>query len=142
MFNLKDFKKYKSALRRDGKRVHFVAHIPDAACKTQRLLSIDSDGVLWFTCEDGMYVLSGRSGNDLINAGYIPHKISFTIPEPLATMPEQGDIVHIITGPIWALYVAEVIWDGSMVNIFEKGLVWSTRQEAETALVAFAKGYR
>lgn len=142
MFNLEDFKKYKSALRRDGRMARFIAHIPDAAAKDNRLLSMTDDGVLWFTSEDGMYVSSGRSDNDLIDAGYMPHRISFTIPEPLATMPEQGDIVYVITGPIWEPYIAEIVWDGSLEMLFEKGLIWSTRPEAETALLAFSRGYR
>ena len=143
MFNLEDFKKYKSALRRDGKRARFVAHIPDAAAKDHRLLSITDDGVLWFTCEDGLFSPSGTTtGNDLIHAGYMPHKISFTVPEPLAAMPEPGNIVYGITGPVYDPYVAEIVWDGSSAMFFEKGLIWATRQEAETALVAFAKGYR
>ena len=30
MFNLEDFKKYGVAIRRDGKRIRFAAHIPEA----------------------------------------------------------------------------------------------------------------
>lgn len=143
MFNLDDFKRVKNAIRRDGKRVRFVAHIPDAAAKDNRLLSITDDGLLQFNGEDGMFLPSrGTCDDDLINVGYAPHKISFTVPEPLATMPIPGDVVNVITGPIWDPYIAEVVWDGCVSTIFEKGLIWATREEAETALAAFAKGYR
>ena len=59
MFNLEDFKKYGVAIRRDGKRVSFSAHIPRAACADMRVLSMDDDGVLWFTSEDG--ISTGRT---------------------------------------------------------------------------------
>lgn len=60
MFNLEDFKKYGVAIRRDGKRIRFAAHIPEAVLADMHVLSVDYDGNLQFNNEDGSFFTMER----------------------------------------------------------------------------------
>ena len=151
MFNLEDFKKYGRAVRRDGQLVRFIAHVPDALLEHERLVYMDAQARLFPSREDGKASSLGHETKyDLVAVVHPMRNVSFSVPEPLSEEPEPGDVVYVIAGPIWEPYVIELVWGGAPLNawgknmlaLFEKGLIWATREEAETALAAFAKGYR
>lgn len=146
MFNLEDFKKYGVAIRRGGRRARFVAHIPDAAAKDHRLLSITDDGVLWFTREDGMFSAFGRkTDNDLIDVDRPMRRISFSVPEPVSEMPKPGDVVYAVyvnfLGPEAFEFVSGALMPKEEKNLFQMGLLYKTVEDAQAACDAIRKGF-
>ena len=147
MFNLEDFKKYGVALRRDGKRVRFAAHIPDASRADMRVLSMDDDGELQFNDEDGSFRMSKKQCDEDIVDVYRPMlDVSFSVPEPLSEEPEPGDTVYVIYGSTLDPSAVQVIW-GAQSSEFnrmnmKRGFVWKTLEEAQAAASILKKGFR
>ena len=150
MFNLEDFKKYGVAIRRDGKRMRFAEHIPEAR-DDMRVVSIDDDGDLQFNDENGLFLATRRQlDEDLIDVVRPVRNVSFSVPEPLSEEPEPGDVVYVVHGDFCEIHVIELVWGGPPLNawgknilsLFEMGLVYKTAEEAEAAADAIKKGFR
>lgn len=147
MFNLEDFKKYGVAIRRDGKRMRFAAHIPEAARDDMRVLSMDDDGGLQFNDENGLFLATRRQlDEDLVDVVRPMLNVSFSVPEPLSEEPEPGDTVYAIYGSTLDPSAVQVIW-GAQSSEFnrmnmKRGFVWKTLEEAQAAANILKKGFR
>lgn len=147
MFNLEDFKKYGKAVRRDGKIVRFIAHVPDAALDQERLICMDDARRLFPCCEDGMTSSRGLENNfDLVDVVRPMLNVSFSVPEPLSEEPEPGDTVYAIYGSTLDPSAVQVIW-GAQSSEFnrmnmKRGFVWKTLEEAQAAANILKKGFR
>ena len=150
MFNLEDFKKYGRAVRRDGQLVRFIAHVPDALLEHERLVCMDAQARLFPSREDGKASsLCHETKYDLVDVVHPMRNVSFTVPEPLTTMPVPGDVVYAVIGNLSEIHVIEIIWGGPPLNTwgktilahFKMGLVYKTAEDAETAAAAIRKGF-
>lgn len=132
-FDLEAAKRGEPLVLRDGRKVRFVAHVPDAHAIQRVIVVTESGGILAYNDKNGMARLNCvADGSDLLMAPPPMRSIGgYEYPEP-ATKPLEDGQTYWVGNPVARCLYVSFIWAGSANDhhFLRRGLIQLTTEGA------------